>query len=58
MDHIHPQNTSQLQFGVSIAPASYPFNKTSLITIVPQYLLVNNLKYPIKIRQILPESSM
>lgn len=56
MNHQHPQNMEQLQFGVSISPAPWPYNKTTLITIVPQYLLINNLKHPIKIRQLLSES--
>jgi hypothetical protein len=41
----------QLQFGVSIAFGPVPFNKTTIITVVPRHVIVNKLECPILIRQ-------
>ena len=57
MNDADPVSTLQLQFGVSIAPAESPYTKTTLITIVPQYLLINNLKAPIRVRQVMNGSA-
>lgn len=43
----------QFQFGISISQATYPFNKTTVVTIVPRYLLVNKLVHPVAIRQVI-----
>jgi hypothetical protein len=53
----HEQNDGkysgkQLQFGINIAQAQWPFNKTTIVTIVPRYLLVNKLKRSIEVRQV------
>ena len=47
-----PEKYQQLQFGISISQALFPWNKTNLVTFVPRYLIVNKLKYPIIIRQV------
>ena len=41
----------QLQFGVSISFGPVPFNKTTIITVVPRHVIVNKLECPILIRQ-------
>jgi ribosomal protein L28 len=40
----------QLQFGINISQAQWPFNKTTIVTIVPRYLVVNKLKRTIQVR--------
>ena len=42
----------QLQFGINISQALWPFNKTTIVTIVPRYLVVNKLKRSIQVRQV------
>lgn len=44
-----------MQFGISISQALFPWNKTNVVTFVPQYLIVNKLRYPIIIRQVFIE---
>ena len=44
------EKLDQLQFGVSIMQSNYPFAKTVMITIVPRYLIINKLTYPVKVR--------
>lgn len=45
------QQHRQLQFGVSISRAPLPFQKTTIITVVPRYVIVNKLKHPIVVHQ-------
>ena len=41
----------QLQIGISIEAAPSPFNKTTIITVVPYYVIINKLNRPVLIRQ-------
>ena len=41
----------QLQVGISIEAAPVPFNKTTIITVVPYYVIINKLSRPVLIRQ-------
>ena len=50
LDHVDPLSNRQLQFGFSISQASYPYNKTNLITIVPRYVLINRLNQPVLVK--------
>jgi len=45
------RSPNQLQFGLNISQAQFPFNKTTIVTVVPRYLIVNKLDHPIQIRQ-------
>ena len=40
-----------LEFGIKISEAQYPFNLTTVVTIVPRYLFINQLENPIIISQ-------
>ena len=40
----------QLQFGISISLGPTPFNKTTFLTIVPRYIVINKMKHPVLIR--------
>lgn len=40
-----------LQFGIAMDFGPVPFNKTTILTIVPRYAIINKLPYPILIRQ-------
>ena len=51
MDSEDPKCEDQLQFGVSITEAQLPFNKTVILTIVPRYMLINNLDSTIDVKQ-------
>ena len=42
--------SDRLEYGIQIRSAEIPFNKTTLITVAPRYLLVNKLKKPIVIK--------
>ena len=47
LTHRNPKNMQQRQFGIAIMQASYPYNKTTIITIVPRYLVINKLNQTI-----------
>jgi len=51
MNGIGDQQHRQLQFGVSISRAPSPFQKTTIITVVPRFVIVNKLKHPIVVHQ-------
>ncbi len=40
-----------LNFGIIIENGVFPFNRTKIIKIVPRYIIFNNLKDPIVIKQ-------
>lgn len=44
------KNKQQLQFGVKIGLAPVPFNKTTVLTITPRYVIVNKLDYAVLVR--------
>lgn len=41
----------RLELGIIIQQASAPFNKTTIVTIVPRYIILNKLGMPIVIKQ-------
>jgi hypothetical protein len=51
LDSIGESDFRQLQFGVSIALGPIPFNKTTIITVTPRYIVLNKLHCPLMIRQ-------
>jgi hypothetical protein len=46
-----PRSKQQLQFGVKIGLAPVPYNKTTVLTITPRYVIVNKLDYAVLIRR-------
>ncbi len=40
-----------LDFGIKIQMATAPFSRTKVVTIVPRYILANNLNFPLVYRQ-------
>jgi hypothetical protein len=48
--HDGKDSGKQLQFGINISQAQWPFNKTTIVTIVPRYLVVNKLNRSIQVR--------
>lgn len=41
---------SKLEFGLIISQAPTPFNKTTLLTLVPRYIVINQLEAPIVLK--------
>jgi hypothetical protein len=44
------KDNKQFQYQIAISQGLYPFNKTTIVSIVPNYLIINKLSYPILIR--------
>lgn len=42
--------SKSLDFGIKIEMASAPYSRTKVVTIVPRYIIVNNLDFPIVVR--------
>ena len=42
---------AKLEFGLMISPAPSPFIKTTVLTLVPRYVIVNQLNSPIVVMQ-------
>ena len=40
----------KLEFGLIISQAPTPFNKTTLLTLVPRYIVINQLEAPIVLK--------
>jgi hypothetical protein len=53
LDHTDSAVIDQLQFGISITQGVFPYSSTTIITVVPRYVLVNKLKFDLIVRQYL-----
>ena len=51
MVHSNPNHMNELQFGISISQGPYPYTNTTVVTIVPRYVLVNKLEHPLLVKQ-------
>lgn len=51
MVHSNPNQTKQLQFGITISQGLYPYTNTTVVTIVPRYVLINKLEHPLLVKQ-------